>query len=68
MMNNTIKIVAVISSSKFHGNTATLVREVLKALTETHVKFKLPSEETPTGEQLVTKARQFHAKCHVWTD
>ena len=44
------------------------VREVLKALTEPNAKFKLSSEGTPTGEQLLTKARQFHAKHHVWTD
>jgi multimeric flavodoxin WrbA len=34
IMNNTIKIVAIISSSKSHGNTVTLVREALKGAIE----------------------------------
>jgi acetoin utilization deacetylase AcuC-like enzyme len=44
------------------------VREVLKALTEPEAGVKLPSEGTPTGEELLTIAREFHSKYHVWTD
>ncbi len=44
------------------------IREVLKVLTDSGPPVKLPSETTPTGEQLLTTARRSHSKYGIWAD
>jgi acetoin utilization deacetylase AcuC-like enzyme len=44
------------------------VREVFNALTEMDAEAKLPLIRTPVAEGLLTVARGFHSKYHVWTD